>query len=184
MQKTALKEQLNNSGAGRFRSQAIGGAQDLLQILILHEARDPGHCRKQRGIGKGPWGLGLTLNHLTFFTQQLIALRHHRQRRAVVLFITLFVAEQGSPAGLRQKTRLRQELTVGDIQLDLALAEHRIRAELHQILAGNQAIDLCFIVMQVYRAAARRGDNRMVGIDFFIVPAAVTPIRIHHRLWE
>ncbi len=64
-------------------------------------------------------------------------------------------------------------LPLGDIQFDHAFAEHRVRAELHQVLAGDQVIDLCFVVGQVDVAGARRRDNRVVGIHLFIVPAAV-----------
>ena len=126
--------------------------------------------------------LGLPLHHFAFFAQQLVIFCHHRQRHAVVLFVALFIAQQGSPARFRQKTRFGNELAVGDVEIDLTFAEHRIRAELHQILAGNQAVNLLFVVTELHLRAAGGRNNRVVGIDLFIVPAAVADLRIHHRL--
>ncbi|CSI05502.1 Uncharacterised protein [Shigella sonnei] len=91
-QKTTLEQQFNNPGTGCFCPQTIGRTKDLFQIFVLHKARDPGHRRKQCCIGKMARRLGLPLYHFTFFTQQLIAFRHHRQWRTVVFFIALFAA--------------------------------------------------------------------------------------------
>ena len=103
--------------------------------------------------------------HFPFLTQQLVVFSHHRQRSAVVLFVTLFVAKQRTPARFRQKTRFGNKFAFGDLQLNDALAEHRVRAELHQILTRDQVIDLRFVLRQVDVAGPRRRDDRMVGID-------------------
>ncbi len=126
--------------------------------------------------------LGLTFNHFAFFAQQFIAFGYDRQRRAIVLFVTLFVAEQRAPARFREETRFGDKFAFGNFQLNNALAENRVRAELHQILTRDQVIDFCFVVGQVDVAGARRRDYRVVGIDFFIVPAAVMGIRVYRRL--
>ena len=126
--------------------------------------------------------LRLTLHHFALLAQQFIVFGHHRQRRAVVLFIALFAAQQRPPASLCQKTRLSDKLAVGDLEVNLAFAEHRVRAELHQILPGDQVVDLRFVIGELDLAAAGGRDNRMVRIDLFIIPAAVADLRIHHRL--
>ena len=126
--------------------------------------------------------LGLTLHHLAPLAQQFIAFGHHRQRRAVVLFIALFAAKQRPPARLGQKTRLGDKLAVGDLKINLAFAEHCVRAELHQILAGDQSVHLRFVIGELHLAAAGGWDNRMVRVDLFIIPAAVADLRIHYRL--
>ena len=126
--------------------------------------------------------LRLALHHFAPLAQQFIAFGHHRQRRAVVLFIALFAAKQRPPARLGQKTRFGDKLTVGDLEVNLAFTEHRVRAELHQILAGDQGVDLRFVIGEFDLAAAGGRDNRMVRVDLFIIPAAVADLRIHHRL--
>ena len=182
LQEAALKEQFDDPRAGRFRAQTVGGAQDLLQIFILHKTGDPGHGRKQRRIGEVARRLGLSFNHFALLAQQFVAFGHDRQRRAVVLFVTFFVAEQRAPARFREETRFGDKFAFGNFQFNNALAEHRVRAELHQILTSDQVIDLCFVVGQVDVAGARRRDYRVVSIDFFIVPAAVMGIRVYRRL--
>jgi hypothetical protein len=74
--------------------------------------------------------------------------------------------QQRAPARFGEETRFGDKLAVGDLQLNLAFTEHRIRAELHQILTGNQVVDLRFTFAQVDLAAAGGRDNRVVGIDF------------------
>ena len=111
--------------------------------------------------------------NFAFLAQQLIALRHHGQRRAVILLIALFASQQRAPACLRQKARFGDKLAASDIQLDNALPVNRVRTELHQILAGDQVVNIGLIVRQAHGTAARRGDNGMVSVNFFIVPAAI-----------
>ena len=182
LKKTALKEQLDDPRAGCLRAQTVGGAQDLLQIFILHEPGDAGHRGKQRRIGKMARRLGLAFHHFPFFTQQLIVFGDHGKRRTVVLFVTLFVAEQRAPACFREETGFGDKLPFCDFQLDHAFAEHRVRAELHQVLTSDQVVDLRFVIRQVDAAGARRRDNRVVGVHLFVVPAAVMGVRVHHRL--
>ncbi|MNS46826.1 hypothetical protein D3C72_793380 [compost metagenome] len=128
--------------------------------------------------------LRLSLNHFALFAQQFVFFCDHGQRRAVVLFIALFIAEQCAPARFRQKTRFGDELTFGDLQLNHAFAEHRVRAKLHQILARHEVIHLRFVLAQIDVAGARRRDNRVVRVDFFIIPAAVARFRVHGGLRE
>lgn len=181
-QKTALKQQFDDPGAGGLGAQPVRCTEDLFQIFILHEARNPGHRRQQRGIGKMAWRLGLTFNHFALFTQQFIVFRHHRQRRAVVLFIPLFTAQQRSPARFGKESGLSDEFTLRDIQFNHAFTEYRIRAKLHQVLTGYQVIHLRFIVRQSDTVAARSRNNGVVSINLFIIPAAITGIGIYRRL--
>ncbi len=53
-QETTLEQQLDNPCAGRFRAEAVGGAEDLLQIFILHEAGNPGH-RRHSSVASVKW---------------------------------------------------------------------------------------------------------------------------------
>ena len=184
LQEATLKEQLDDPRSRRFRPQTVGGAQDLLQIFILHKPGDPGHRRQQRRIGKMARRLGLTFNHFAFFAQQFVIFSDHRQRRAVVLFVALFVTKQRAPACFREETRFGDKLAFGNLKLNHALTEYRVRAELHQVLTSDQVIDLRFVLGQVDVAGAGRRDNRVVGIDFFVVPAAIMGVRIHRRLRE
>ena len=148
----------------------------------MYEPRDAGHGRQQAGVGKRPRRLRLALHHFTALAQQLIVLGHHRQRRAFVFLVALLAAQQRTPTGLRQETRLGDEFAAGDIQLDHAFAEHRIRTELHQVLARHQPIHIPFILRQIHLAGAGGGNNGVVRIDLFIVPAAVAAIAVDHRL--
>ncbi len=49
------------------------------------------------------------------------------------------------PASARKRA-LATKLAVGDLKINLAFAEHCVRAELHQILAGDQGVHLRFII--------------------------------------
>ena len=150
IEETTLKQQLDNPRPGSFGAQPVRGAEDFFQLFILHETGDAGHRREQRCVGKMTRRLGLPLYHLALFAEQLVAFSHHRQRRAVVLFITLLRPQQGAPARLRQKARFGDKFAVGDIQIDLTFTKYRIRAELHQILAGDKAIDIGFALAEIH----------------------------------
>ena len=128
--------------------------------------------------------LRLTLNHFAFLAQQFVVFRDHRQRRAVVFFVTLFIAQQRTPACFGQETRFGDKPGFGNLQFDNAFAEHGVGTKLHQILTSHQLINLRLVFGQINVAGARRRDYRMVGIDFFIIPAAVTRLQIHGRLRE
>ena len=126
--------------------------------------------------------LCLTLHDLTFFTQKFVAFRHDRQRRSVVLFITLFGPQQRTPPRLGKKTRFGDKFAVGNIKVDLAFTEQRIGTKLHQILTRNQIVNVGFTFAQVHLCTARSRNNGVVGIYFFVIPAAITQIGVHHRL--
>ena len=85
--------------------------------------------------------LGLPLYHFTFFTQQLIAFPPQAMacRRFLHRALCCLTARANL---LQQETRFSDKFAFGNVQFDNTLAEHRIRAELHQILTGNQVIDL------------------------------------------
>jgi len=63
--------------------------------------------------------LGLTFDHFTPFAMQFVALCDHRQRRAVVLFVALFRAEQRAPARLSQKARFGDEFAARSCRIKI-----------------------------------------------------------------
>ena len=69
-----------------------------------------------------------------------------------------------------KKTRFSDKFAFGNVQFDNTLAEHRIRAELHQILTGNQVIDLRFVLRQVDRRTPCGRNDGVVRIEPFCHP--------------
>lgn len=164
-QETTLEQQFNNPGTRCLCPQTIGRTEDLFQIFILHKARDPGHRRKQCCIGKMARRLGLPLYHFTFshsnsspFATTGSGVPSFSSSRS------LLPNSVRQPASAR-KTRFSDKFAFGNVQFDNTLAEHRIRAELHQILTGNQVIDLRFVLRQVDRRTPCGRNDGVVRID-------------------
>ncbi|MFP1527539.1 hypothetical protein ACLB1R_07790 [Escherichia coli] len=76
--------------------------------------------------------------HFTFFTQQLIT--SPRQWRTVVFFVSRSLLPNSVRQPAWPEKPVSRQLAFGNVQFDNTLAEHRIRAELHQILTGNQVL--------------------------------------------
>lgn len=75
------------------------------------------------------------------------------------------------PSSVRQPASARKralaiKFAAGDIQLNHAFAEYRIRTKLHQILARHQPIHVPFILRQINLAGTGGGNDSVVRIDF------------------
>ncbi len=105
-QKAALEQQVDNACSGRFCAEAIGVAQGLADLGILHIAGDAGHGRQQGGIGERLGRLGHFLLQFAPLAQQLLSLFQGRQRARLLFVVILLHPEQRLPARLENAPRL------------------------------------------------------------------------------
>ncbi len=183
-QKAALEQQVDDAGPGRLGAEAVGFAQGLADLGILHVAGDAGHGGQQGGIGERLGGLGHLLQQLPPLAQQLLALTQGRQGSRLLFLVIFLHPQQRLPARLEDPPRLGLKLPAGDAQQHLAVVVLERRVELQQILAGNQAIQPGFIATQAPLVAVLLGgDDGVVGIHLAVVPrlAADLAVRFAYR---